>query len=177
MTEQTTRFTDRRGRAWSVDVDIVSVRAIRQQLGVDLTDLLNGRADALQQLVDDPEKMVDALYLICQEQCELQGVTPEQFGRALAGETIDAAVDAFMVGLAYFFRKGQREVVLAMIQKIRQTQDRLTAKALEALESDRVTQAIERQADEALERFYRDLETADTRAETTRITGGGSSPS
>lgn len=149
--EPSTQFVDSKGRKWDATVDVPTAKEIRNRLNIDLLDLLNGRADALQKLIEDPITLVDALYLVCREQCEAQNVDDVDFGRGLVGEGIDNAVDALLVGIAYFFPKGRRVVVLGVIQKMNESLDRITAKALTALEDPRLTAAIDREADQAIE--------------------------
>lgn len=150
---QSTQFIDSKGRKWDATVDVPTVKEIRNHLQIDLLDLLNGRPDALQKLIEDPITLVDALYLVCREQCREKNIDDVEFGRGLVGEGIDNAVDAFLVGLAYFFPKGRRVVVLGVIQKMNESLDRITAKALAALQDPRLTAAIDREADQAIETF------------------------
>ncbi|MEW4451291.1 hypothetical protein AB1L30_01270 [Bremerella sp. JC817] len=156
--EQTTQFTDSKNRKWDATVDVPTVKQIRNLLKVDLLELLNGRHDVLQKLIDDPILLVDALYLVCREQCQSRNITDEEFGRGLVGDGIDNAVDAFLVGVAHFFPKGRRQVVLGVIQKLNQSLDRVTAKSLQALADPRVDQAIDREADQAIEKWLKDID-------------------
>ncbi|MHC2067631.1 hypothetical protein ACYFX5_09180 [Bremerella sp. T1] len=150
---QTTTFVDSKGRKWSATVDVPTVKAIRNALNIDLLELLNGKDQSLRQLIEDPIMLVDALYLVCRDQCNDAGIDDNEFGRGLYGEGIDNAVDAFLVGLAYFFPKGRREIVLGVIRKMNESLDRVMAKALAALEDPRVMAAVDRESDQAVEQW------------------------
>lgn len=160
--ELSTVFVDSKGRKWDATVDVPSVKAIRNQLQIDLLELLDGKDQALRKMIDNPETMVDAMYLICREQCEAEGISPEDFGRGLVGEGIDNAIDAFLVGLAYFFPKGRRAVVLGMVRKLNESMDRVITKALAALNDPRVMQAVDRESDQAAETWLSGLESLGT---------------
>ena len=82
----TTKFTDSKGRKWVASIDVPTVKELKAELGVDLLELLDGKADVLQKLIDNPVLFVDALYIICREQCEKVKVTDIDFGRGLVGE-------------------------------------------------------------------------------------------
>jgi len=166
---QSTRFEDSKGRKWDATVDAPTVKAIRNHLKIDLMDLLDGKTDSLRQLIEDPITLVDALWLVCQEQCRDRNISDEEFGRGLYGDGIDNAVDAFLVGLAYFFPKGRRAIVLAAIRKTNESLARVMAKGIQALEDPRLTEAIDREADRAAEKWLTQVESLGA--------GGGSSTS
>ncbi|PQO35863.1 hypothetical protein DTL21_07970 [Bremerella cremea] len=154
----TTKFTDSKGRKWVASIDVPTVKELKAELGVDLLELLDGKADVLQKLIDNPVLFVDALYIICREQCEKVKVTDIDFGRGLVGEGIDNAASAFMVGLADFFPYGRRRIVLGVIEKLTESQARITNKTLEALKSDKLTQAMDKQVDQAMEKWFHEVD-------------------
>jgi len=164
-----TQFEDSKGRKWDATVDAPTVKEIRNVLKIDLLDLLDGKTDSLRKLIDDPITLVDALYLVCREQCREKSIDDIEFGRGLYGDGIDNAVDAFLVGLAYFFPKGRRAIVLGVIRKMNESLDRVTTKALAALEDQRLIDAIDRETDQAVETWLTEVES--------RGTGGKSSTS
>ncbi len=54
-------------------------------------------------LVSDPVTLADVLYCLCKDQADKQSITDEDFGRALAGDVITLAADAFVEELIDFF--------------------------------------------------------------------------
>jgi hypothetical protein len=72
--------------------------------------------------------LCDVLFALCKPQADAQGVTDEDFGRAMAGDVIDAATSAFLEELCGFFPKGRRELLAKALGKLRH----LEAVALEA---------------------------------------------
>ena len=147
-------FKDNDGRTWTVTLNVWTVKKVRDLLGVDLLDLGGGTVqpvgsragedlpgNLLSRLIADPVLLVDVLYVVCAEQAlgapERAGkadVSDEQFGRAMAGDAIDAATRAFLEELADFTpsprdRARAKRVIDATWKLIDRAQDLLDAKA------------------------------------------------
>ena len=140
-------FKDNADRTWTITLNVYAVKKVRDLLQVDLLDLSDsghstalGKSDAkggnglLYRLIADPVLLVDVLYVICQDQADGANVTDEQFGRAMAGDVIDAATRAFLEELADFTpsprdRARARKVIDATWRLIDRAQDVLDAKA------------------------------------------------
>jgi hypothetical protein len=86
-------FVDVHGRRWSVVLDAAALRRLQRTLGVDPAKLAGDRLGTFADLIGDPARLVDVLYVVCRPQAERRGMTDEDFGRALAAErpTLDAA--------------------------------------------------------------------------------------
>ena len=107
-------FTDLEGRAWTVQITINKVKAVRAALDVDLLEAAGG--NLFKELASDPVKVADILYVLCQGQHE--GVTDTDFGAALAGDVLDNAVNAFFEGLVDFFPERQRQILRTILDKV-----------------------------------------------------------
>ena len=88
---------------------------------------------------------MDVLYVVCKRQADSAGVTDEQFGRAMAGDAVDAATKAFLEELADFTpsprdRAQARKVVEATWKLMDKAQDVLDARA--DAELDRAEKAL-----------------------------------
>lgn len=98
-------FKDRKGREWAIDVNLASIKRVHDLAGVRLTDLTGG-ADLRQWLVtrleDDPVLLFNVLWALVKPQVEAQGIEPEDFGEAMAGDPIDAAVQAICRDVVLF---------------------------------------------------------------------------
>jgi len=110
-------FTDNTGRAWSLSLTIAAVKRVKGLLGVDLLDLSSGTPPLISRLGTDVVLLCDVVYAILQPQADAAGVTDEQFGAALGGEAVEAAVGAFFAELADFFRQIRRTDQSAAIAK------------------------------------------------------------
>jgi hypothetical protein len=111
-------FADNLGRTWYVTINVTTVRRVRAALDVDLYQLVDDGMQALGKLVADPVRLADVLYVLCQEDAEKQQVSDEDFGRALGGDAITSAAEAFVEELVDFFpdersRQALRRVIAA----------------------------------------------------------------
>jgi hypothetical protein len=65
------------------------------------------------QLLDDPVRFVNVLYVLVREQCEQRGVTDEQFGESLYGDALWGAIKAFEECLISFCPSPSQRAALA----------------------------------------------------------------
>jgi len=103
-------FEDARGRTWVLAVNVVTCRRVKARLDIHLPGLAEDRAKGLVELLGDALRLVDVLYVLCQDQAEKAGVTDEQFGEAMAGDALAAAADAFVEAWTDFFHGPQQEL-------------------------------------------------------------------
>jgi hypothetical protein len=96
-------FRDNAGREWLVSINVAAVKRCRDLAGTDLYGLVQDRFKGLADLMGDPVRLVDVLYVLCRDEATQRGITDEDFGRAMAGDAITAATDAFLVELTDFF--------------------------------------------------------------------------
>jgi hypothetical protein len=136
-------FTDNAGRNWTVTINVDAIKRVRGLLDVNLLGVIEG--DLLERLIRDPVLLCDVVYAVCKPEADAQGVTDEEFGRAMAGDAIDHATKALLEELADFSWSPQRRAnfrrivntTWAMIDKA----ERLVAAKLE---SGQLEQAAER---------------------------------
>lgn len=139
-------FTDNTKREWSIDINVSAVKKVRNLLDFNLAKIDD---NLIATLIDDPVLLVDIIYVLCQEQCKEAGITDEQFGRAMAGDAIALATEAFVEELVNFIpNPRQRETIgkaLEQIEKVRTVaMDRIDAE----LESGRLKTEYEAKVDE-----------------------------
>jgi hypothetical protein len=125
-------FRDSEGREWSVAVNIAAVRRVRDLAQLDLLATADGRL--LHELAVDPMKLADVLWAIVQPQAQQRDVSPEQFGQALAGETIDRATAALIDELVDFFPAHRRGPMRAARAKLATLLDKAAAAAVATIE-------------------------------------------
>jgi hypothetical protein len=111
-------FKDTEGREWLVSINVNAIKRVRGLLNIDLYKLLDDGYKGLSDLLSSPIELVDVLYVLCQEKAEERGITDEQFGRAMAGDALQHAADAFLEELTDFFpdprvRAGLKKVIEA----------------------------------------------------------------
>ena len=89
-------FVDNSRRTWEVAINVTAVKRIRGLLGIDLYALVDDGFKSLSKLVSDPVTLADVLYCLCKDQADKQSISDEDFGRALSGDVITQAADAFV---------------------------------------------------------------------------------
>lgn len=131
------RFKDTEGREWVLTLDVQLIKDVAQRSGVRIHKLLADDAKGLQELLSDPIAFVDTLYLIVEDQAKAKGLTPEDFGRGLAGDPLEAAAVAFMEALADFSPSRQRKLIQSLMAKGNEVADKvieLARKKIDALD-------------------------------------------
>ena len=107
-------FKDRDGREWQVVLNVFQMKRIRAALGIDLVNVITldkegvVKVDMIDRIANDPCLLVDILWVLVEEQAKAISVTDEQFGAALAGESIENATRAFLDELVDFFPGAKR---------------------------------------------------------------------
>lgn len=136
-------FVDTAGRTWAVSVDVATVKRVRSLVDVDLLDL-----EKSMPAIADPVTLCDVLYAIVQPQAEKAGVTDEQFGAAMGGDTLDAASNALLESLTLFFSGPRRETLRKVLEKTKRA-ERLAAEAvdrrLEMMTDSAISEQMERE--------------------------------
>jgi hypothetical protein len=101
-------FKDNAGRDWIVTINTTTIKRVRSLANIDLLTVLDEECKLLVKLHDDPVTLADVLFVACNDQAALHGVTDEQFGQALSGNCLQTALDALMDELADFFPDPRR---------------------------------------------------------------------
>jgi hypothetical protein len=132
-------FKDTQGRDWPVAVNTATVKRVRDLAGVNLLKIVESGPDGrnlLSDLLDDPVRLVDVLYVVCKPDADARGVTDEQFGGAMSGDAIDAGFTALTEDLADFFPQPRhRQALRSLLTKVRETGELLMRDAAEAVEA------------------------------------------
>jgi hypothetical protein len=133
-------FTDNAGRTWTVTVNVDSIKRVKSLLDVNLLEAIEGKL--LEKLVADPVLLCDILYCLCKPQADAQHVADEDFGRAMAGDAIDAATTALLEELADFFPRPKRELLQKALGKLRKLETIALTAAGERLDSPELEERL-----------------------------------
>jgi hypothetical protein len=95
-------FKDNAGREWTVEINVAALKRVRSLVGVDLMQVIEG--ELIEKLIRDPVLLCDVVYAVCKPQADLRTPTvgDEEFGKAMAGDAIDAATTAVLEELVSF---------------------------------------------------------------------------
>ena len=105
-------FKDTRGREWRVEINVTQVKRVRALAGVDIFSVGDDFLVRFGGLLQDVVQLVDILFVLVMDQAKEAAVTDEDFGRALAGDVLHHATDAFAQELIDFFRDVETRQVL-----------------------------------------------------------------
>lgn len=149
-------ITDNLGREWEIKITITNIQRVKEHTGVDLTRLVvidsNGNVDngksMVNQLADDPVKLMMVIWTLCRPQAEARQIDPEAFFNGFSGDAIPAANYAMLEEVADFFPSAQRRMIRRYIDLTRRCGD-IIEKNCEKLFSDpRYEEFTERQIQE-----------------------------
>ena len=131
-------FTDNKGRTWTLEVTVATVKRVRGLCKVDLNSIVeldkNNKpsAELLERLSSDPVLLVDVLFAVCKPQADKLGITDEDVGESMAGDAIEHATTALLEEIIDFFPAAKRLVM----QKILSASRRFEAAARKKLEAE-----------------------------------------
>jgi hypothetical protein len=109
-------FTDVQGRSWNVEVTVASIKRVRHLAHVDLLETVG--STLLDRLVADPVLLGDVLYALVKPQADERHLSDEDFGRALAGDVVEAATTALLESFVAFFPSPRRRVLQKAVAKL-----------------------------------------------------------
>lgn len=144
-------FKDAQDREWTIDLNIASVRSLRQRAArVDSlknVDLLDYAGVLLS--VSDPFFAADLLFETVRDQAEKRGVSAEDFGASLRGKILFDAISEWSAEYLDFFPEPTaKEKAQALVEK--------SAKAREAL-FEKICFAATKELDSAVASAEREL--------------------
>jgi hypothetical protein len=129
-------FRDNAGRTWTVVINVAAVKRVRGLVNIDLYKLIDDGFKPLGALVSDPVQLADVLYCLCKDEADAKSVSDEDFGRALAGDAITLAADAFVEELIDFFPDARARASLTKVLAAgRKVRDRLLDHAETVIET------------------------------------------
>ena len=142
-------FKDNAGRTWSVELNVHQMKRIRAHLGIDLVNVIaldkggKVKVDLVDRIASDPCLLVDILWVCVEEEAKAAGVTDEQFGRSLAGDSIDGATAAFLDELVDFFPGAKRLFLKKAVELSRKYAGEMTEALGKALADPELTRHVE----------------------------------
>jgi len=138
-------FKDNAGRTWTVSITVDAIKRVRGLLDVDLLEVVGGKL--IDRLITDPVLLCDIVYAVCKPEADAQGVSDEDFGRAMAGDAIEHATTALLEELVSFSPSPRDR---ANLQRVLETTRRVMDKARDLVEQRIESGELDRIAEEAL---------------------------
>lgn len=124
-------FNDNAGRTWTITITVDAIKRVEGLIkGVNLANLTTGDPPLLTRLETDVVLLCDVIFALVKPQADQLSVSDEEFGKAMGGDAIMAAHDAFWEELTGFFRQLRRTDTARAIEK----QAALVKATVEAIE-------------------------------------------
>lgn len=104
---------------------------IHKALGINLDDILDDPEAFTRLLFAKPGKLVQLVWMFCEDQAAKKGVAEENFGRLFDGDTLEAAVSAVVDAVIGFFPKARgREEIRKGLPRALQKMERVANRAV-----------------------------------------------
>lgn len=153
------QFQDKTGQAWDVNLDPVIALEIKDDHGIELTNL---QSDPMLKLRIDPMVLVSTMSVICRDQMQERNLSPTDFMKLLpmsAEHPSDEMLAAVQEAIVSFFPTGRAShvaEVLAGFVKMGEETDALTTEKMRALLNDpatrqRISEVADLQIKEAMQ--------------------------
>ncbi len=150
-------FTDNAGRSWTVAINVSAIKRVRDLLDVDLASTADGDEKSkklLAQLMVDPILLCDVVYCLCKPEADKLGVSDEDFGRAMGGDSLGQARGAILAELVNFSpNPDQRRVAKKAVDKLKSMESKAMAHVEKQIDDPRVDAMIEKHLSELTDLF------------------------
>jgi len=139
-------FKDNAGRQWSVEINVAALKRVRGLTGTDLMQVIEGTL--IEKLIRDPILLCDVVYAICKPEADTRTppVSDEEFGKAMAGDAVEAATTAVLEELVGFCPSPRDRAnlgrVLQATNKVMERARDLVEKKLNSGELDRLADRL-----------------------------------
>lgn len=110
-------FNDNAGRSWTVQINVDAIKRVRDLVQVNLLEVVDGKL--LEKLISDPVLLCDVVYVLCKPEADTRNISDIDFGRAMAGDAIEAATTALLEELVDFFPQERRKVLAKALSKLK----------------------------------------------------------
>lgn len=134
------KFTDSKGREWSVALDGWQINKLKNDLDFVAVDF-----DSIEKARTDYGLLANVLFVLCETEAKSRGVTDEDFGRSLFGKAIEDGRDAYINATIDFFPPSQQPAAKSVLEKLSTIQSRAVTLAGKKVNSLEMDQMIERE--------------------------------
>ncbi len=100
-------FKDNKNRKWEIEVNIFTVKLVKDLLGVNIVDLKDD--ETMSKIKNDMIFIIDVIFVLCKEQADKLGISDEEFAKGLMGDPLENAVSAFIEAWTDFFPEATRK--------------------------------------------------------------------
>lgn len=125
----TTSFRDSTGREFHCTLNTAAVAEIQRSLSIDIRSVIDGTID-IDDRLSGGAKLIGMLWIASETSATEQGVTPDDFGESLGGDSLDDAVDALLQAIVSFLPRSQRPALQAVLAKGASVRDEVMSQVI-----------------------------------------------
>ena len=154
---QNTQFKDVKGHLWTLSINIKHYIQIKQQYGIDLSDVFSKDDNWLAKLAaqDDLMMLVEIICLLTEADREKAGISQDDFYDRLDGDSVEAATIAFIQAIVLFLPAHKQTAMKTVIEAMEVGM----AKTIKTMEDSKemILDQIEQKMDEGAKQAFEDL--------------------
>jgi len=151
------QFNDSKGNTWRVEMNVGTIKRIRDTCGIDLLEAPKGQV--IVDLSENEVLILEVLLATLRPQIDQQGMSDDEFFACLVGDGIDKAYIALLDDLADFFRDpAKRRAMKTLLNKLRETEARADKLMADRVNDPRIDKAINQAFEDASRRFTDSLD-------------------
>lgn len=133
-------FNDKEDREWALDLNITTLKRVRDLCGVNLAAY---SGNLYRQIAEDPVLLCNIIFAMCRDRFEELGLTEDQFGAAMGGDTIDAATTALLEEIRDFCPSPARRKLLGeLLEKGKAIEEKAFAELEAQIKSGALDEAL-----------------------------------
>ena len=136
------KFTDCKGREWTVAITVADLGRVRTDAKFDLGSALKSSEGFADLLFAEPEKLVTILWVLVESEAKGRNVSPEEFAAGFDGPTVEAGAEALAEAVLDFFPRQQVSRAMRRGLKARlERMDKMILAKMEATEKEADTKS------------------------------------
>ena len=124
-------FRDTADREWNIEINVTSLKRVKDLTGVDLTTLIKPNDETFKLLSTDMFKLFDVLVALMKPQLDQRNVSADAFGQALDENSVETAVSALLEGVIDFFQSDKRAILRRALLKVTTAADKVRRQSLD----------------------------------------------
>lgn len=130
-------FKDGTGREWILELSVGLIKKIKKDTGVDFDLFIKDAKRMASIITEEPHKLVECLWVMCEGQATAMSVSPEEFGRLFTRKIIDPAANALLMSVVLFYPRASAGRILAgkMPELLAKMDATITAKTTSQVQS------------------------------------------
>jgi hypothetical protein len=131
-------FSDNKGRRWTIEITISAVGRVRAVTGLNLAFAGDDNCRMLGQILSDPSMLFAVICAIIKPQLTAQGISEEELGDAIGGDSLEKASEAFTEALTDFFpSEKQRKAAKGILALMRTAHEKKIQEVMAKIEEIR----------------------------------------